>query len=260
MKPMFVIMLCASFLVLAATTGFVSALSPLDDSDAFLDPDGDGLTNVEEFNAGTDPGNPDTDNDGLPDGWEWDYMMDPTDFTDAGNDEDYSDPVWDNRHEEYSMFTQVPGPHYTNYDEYYRYYNTDTDGKDNYLHTSPLCDDTDGDDLMDPDDPAPLNGKELPPTPPDPDPTVPYPGPGPYDPDVDSDGDRISDKDEYKFGTDPNNPDTDGDGLDDGREVKLGLDPNDWDTDNDGLMDGSELGKSGHSTDGHYVDSDNDGI
>jgi hypothetical protein len=35
-----------------------------------LDPDHDGLTNEEEANLGTDPINPDTDNDGLLDGWE----------------------------------------------------------------------------------------------------------------------------------------------------------------------------------------------
>ncbi len=38
------------------------------DSDASADPDGDGKTNLEEFLAGTDPNNPDTDGDGLLDG------------------------------------------------------------------------------------------------------------------------------------------------------------------------------------------------
>ena len=256
-----IIWLCGSLLMLAVATGFVCALSPLDDSDALMDPDKDGLTNVEEFNAGADPNNPDTDNDGLPDGWEWDYMLDPTDPTDALHDEDYSDSKWENRHEEYALFTQVPGPHYTNYDEYYRYSHTDTDGNDQYLHTSPQCDNTDGDELLDPDDPTPLGGSPVPPTPPDPDPTKPYPGPGPFDPDEqDPDGDGIKTKDEYKMGTDPFNADTDGDGLRDGQELKLGLDPNDWDIDNDGLMDGSELGLGTQSTDGHFVDSDNDGI
>ena len=38
--------------------------------DAVLDFDGDGLTNLEEYENGTDPNNPDTDGDGLPDGYE----------------------------------------------------------------------------------------------------------------------------------------------------------------------------------------------
>src|SRR5690606_26530366 len=37
-------------------------------NDAELDPDDDGLTNLQEYLAGTDPNNPDTDGDGLPDG------------------------------------------------------------------------------------------------------------------------------------------------------------------------------------------------
>ncbi|MFO7991125.1 MAG: NosD domain-containing protein [Thermoplasmata archaeon] len=43
-------------------------LNPKDLSDAELDNDGDGLTNLEEYNAGTDPNNEDTDGDGILDG------------------------------------------------------------------------------------------------------------------------------------------------------------------------------------------------
>lgn len=47
-----------------------ASLDPNDASDAGLDNDSDGLTNLEEFNAGTDTQNPDTDSDGLLDGLE----------------------------------------------------------------------------------------------------------------------------------------------------------------------------------------------
>jgi hypothetical protein len=43
-------------------------LDPNNPADAAEDFDGDGLTNLEEFEAGTDPSNPDTDGDGLNDG------------------------------------------------------------------------------------------------------------------------------------------------------------------------------------------------
>jgi hypothetical protein len=45
-------------------------LNPKNSADASIDPDNDGLTNLEEYQAGTDPNNPDTDNDGIPDGEE----------------------------------------------------------------------------------------------------------------------------------------------------------------------------------------------
>jgi hypothetical protein len=43
-------------------------LNPNDPTDALADPDHDGLTNLQEFQLGTDPHNPDTDGDGLSDG------------------------------------------------------------------------------------------------------------------------------------------------------------------------------------------------
>jgi len=41
------------------------------------------------------------------------------------------------------------------------------------------------------------------------------------DPDGDSDGDDLSNADEQRLGTDPNDPDTDADGVNDGREVNV---------------------------------------
>ena len=43
------------------------------------DLDNDGLSNVNEYRNGTLPGNADTDGDGLPDGWEVNYGLDPLD-------------------------------------------------------------------------------------------------------------------------------------------------------------------------------------
>jgi hypothetical protein len=47
-----------------------NGLNPFDPSDASLDPDGDGLTNLQEYLNNTNPHNPDTDGDGVNDGQE----------------------------------------------------------------------------------------------------------------------------------------------------------------------------------------------
>ena len=47
-----------------------NGLNPFDASDASQDPDNDGLTNLQEYQFGTDPNNADTFMRGLPDGWE----------------------------------------------------------------------------------------------------------------------------------------------------------------------------------------------
>jgi hypothetical protein len=61
-------------------------LDPLDSADASRDTDADGLTNLQEYAAGSNPGNPDTDNDGLTDGTEVNaYGTDPAD-ADTDND------------------------------------------------------------------------------------------------------------------------------------------------------------------------------
>ncbi len=57
----------------------------------------------------------------------------------------------------------------------------------------------------------------------------------------DRDHDGLSDIDEARYHTDPDNPDTDGDGLKDGDEVAIGTDPLNPDTDGDGFADGLEV-------------------
>ena len=53
------------------------------------DLDDDGLSNLEEYQDGTKPNSVDTDGDGIPDGWEVQYGLDPLDVTDGGQDADH---------------------------------------------------------------------------------------------------------------------------------------------------------------------------
>ena len=60
---------------------------------AASDQDGDGLTYGLEYLMNTQPNDPDSDNDGLPDGWEWKYGLDPLSST--GADGAVADPDGD---------------------------------------------------------------------------------------------------------------------------------------------------------------------
>jgi hypothetical protein len=76
--------------------------------------------------------------------------------------------------------------------------------------------------------------------------------------DSDTDGDGLIDNDERdKYGTDRLKADTDGDALNDGAEISLGTDPRDTDTDNDGLLDGDEVSRG---TKPKVLDTDEDGL
>ena len=55
----------------------LNGLDPNDPLDALLDPDGDFLTNLQEFKNACDPNNPDSDGDSLVDGWEVHYGFNP---------------------------------------------------------------------------------------------------------------------------------------------------------------------------------------
>ena len=88
-----------------------NALNPNDAADGASDRDGDGLSNITEFNLGTDPNSidsdgdgltdaeeanvtgtdptrEDSDSDGMPDGWELEHQLDPLDATDGPLDAD----------------------------------------------------------------------------------------------------------------------------------------------------------------------------
>jgi len=190
------------------------------------DQDGDGLTNAEENELGTDPENPDTDGDGLSDGQE---NLSGTDPLNADTDGDGLSDA-----EELALGTDPNNP------------DSDgdgiSDGHEVYVYgTDPNTPDLDSDGDGFPDD----YENEM--------------GTNPEVPDNDSDGDGLPDLIEFALGTDMNNPDTDGDGIGDGMELLLGLDPlvPDLDSDGDGIPDVLELVLG---LDPNNPDTDGDGI
>ena len=212
------------------------------------DSDGDGVSDGEEEAAGTDPLDLDTDDDGISDGDELgeDGVFDPeteTDPTEADTDEDgildgtetgVTEPVADPDGDEGPLSG-------TDLDVFVP--DADPD------HTSnPLDPDTDAGGVPDGDEDANHNGAM-------------DDGEGdlndPTDDDADNDG--LTTAEEEEAGTDPNNADTDGDGVEDGDEIDNGTDPLDADTDDDGLGDGDELGGD-DSTSPTNADTDGDGV
>lgn len=232
-------------------------LDPLDASDAGQDFDGDGLTNLEEFQRQTDPHNPDSDGDGvndaadafptnsaetldsdgdgMGDNYERAAGLDPFDPTDAGLDPD--------------------GNGLTNLEEFLAGYLVDTDGDG---LTNDIDPDDDGDGVDDDLDAFPYNPNE----------SADSDGDGvgdnqdqmPLDPmEVrDSDGDGIgdnadncplqanpgqSDANNNAIGDACDPADSDGDGWSDASEVLIGTDPAvaDVDSDGDGVPDMVDL-------------------
>jgi len=152
-----------------------------------LDADGDGLLDGEELALGTDPDDPDTDDDGLTDGDE--VLVYGTDPLDPDTDDD---GLTDG--EEVLVYGTDPLDPDTDDDGL-------TDGDEVLVYgTDPLDPDTDDDGLTD--------GEEV----------LVY-GTDPLDPDTDDDG--LLDGIEVDFGTDPLDPDTDDDGIPDGEDVEF---------------------------------------
>ncbi len=179
--PVFIglMLLITAFTSLALAEG-----SQEEESFLFSDPDGDGILTWEEFVRGSDPYNSDSDNDGLPDDWEFDFFdfgLNPGDSSDAHEDIDYYPPYNTSKSESEASFEAIKtytqgdmvwpsnptirfidkvfdedGTHYDNYEEYYRPY-TAEDGAIKIMKTYPNDPDCDDDDILDPDDFEPFN-------------------------------------------------------------------------------------------------------
>ncbi len=257
------------------------ALDPLDPggaNGAQGDPDGDNLTNQAEYQAGTDPRDSDSDNDGMPDGWEITYGLNPL-LGDASTDRD-NDGLSNLAEFQYQTNpnlsdTDIDGmsdkweiDHGLNPRVDDRTLDTDGDRINNLdeylLRTNPVYPDSDNDSIND--------GVEV-----GPDPRTPRDTDrdGKIDAlDIESDGDSIPDQLEGTADKDndglPNyrDDDSDGDGIPDSIEG-AGLPDTDGDgtadyldleSDGDGILDAVE-GSGDIDLDGilNYRDSDSDG-
>ena len=165
-----------------ATTQTASANQTLAVLNGGEDSDGDGLTNSDEIQRGTDPNNPDTDGDGLKDGEEvLTYLTDP--LKPDSDSDGLSDGDEALRLKTNPILPDTDG-------------DTLTDGDEVKRGTNPLVPDTDGDGLMDGDE-------------------VRF-GTDPLKPDSDNDG--LLDGQENQNCPNWLNPDSDKDGIVDGKD------------------------------------------
>ncbi|MDX9703583.1 MAG: kelch repeat-containing protein [Candidatus Auribacterota bacterium] len=212
-----------------------NGLNPLLD-DADDDADNDGLTNLQEFIAGTDPHNPDTDSDGMPDCWELDHALDPlVDDADDDADNDELTNLQEHYYRTNPRKTDTDGDGLSDGDEVLIYgtnpliVDTDGDGITDYKElfvyfTDPRNPDTDADDM--PDRWEIKHGFN----------------PLLNEAENDADNDGLTNLEEYYYGTNPRKADTDGDGLTDYEELNIYVtDPLNPDTDGDGMSDGMEV-------------------
>jgi hypothetical protein len=183
--------------------------------DSQLDPDSDELSNLEEYQYGTNPVSNDTDSDGMSDGWEVFNLLDPLE-NDATQDVDLDGLT---NLEEYRFGTN---PHSND---------TDSDNMPDEWEVRNGLNASAYDAFADPDSDGLSNMEEY------------QIGTHPNNNDTDSDG--IPDGWEVTFGLDPldsdSEEDNDLDGLTNLREFESGTDPFDNDSDSDGFLDGWEV-------------------
>ncbi len=199
-----------------------------DENEPQLDADADGLLDDCELALGTDPNDPDTDADGIPDAT--DNCPTVHNPNQADSDNDGPGDACDN-------CPTTPNPDQTDIDG-----DGVADACDNCPTTpNPGQEDADGDGIGDACDnciSVPNACQE------------------------DSDGDGLGDACESLYGTDPNDPDTDDDGLLDGTEVDMAQgagcpNPVNHDSDGDTLSDGDEVSLG---TNPCNPDTDADGV
>lgn len=250
------------------------AMGPNLVGDAWLDTDGDGLSNYREFINGTDPTVADTDGDGYSDGFEVANGMNPL-GPDADEDQDGMPDAWETRHGLNPGVNDAEadpdGDGLSNVAELQRRtranaVDSDSDGLNDgvevALGLNPLIADSDHNGVKDADEDSDGDGM--------PNKWEADHGLNPASPadgadDADWDGDGLSNKREFHLRTNPAKADTDGDGLADGAEISLGTNPLNPDSDKDGLPDGWEVAhgfnpRSATGIDGKAVDADGDGL
>ncbi len=220
--------------------GVIDALDPSDSDLASQDPDGDGLSTVQEIAIGTEPYIADTDGDGVNDGDEvgslaapvdtdGDGIADILDVDDDGDgilsaieaaDEEAAGGATDGDGVPAALDLDSDGDNIPDWregagdpdgDELPSYLDNDADG-DGFLDKTESIGDRDRDGIPNVFDVEDLKG-----------------------PSEDTDGDGLSTLNEVLIGSDPYNADTDGDSLSDGDEV--GDENNPVDTDGDGVRD-----------------------
>lgn len=200
--------------------------NPLDD-----DQDNDGANDGAELSVGLDINNPDTDGDGILDGYEqdWNVSSDGNDgLVNAKDTDSDNDGLLDNEEDKDldGIFEPYGGDNGNETNPTVQ--DTDSDGLSDFAelqnNTNPNSNDTDMDGLEDLDELVIYTTNA----------TNPF-----------SDGDDLTDGEEVRgdFGyvTDPLQSDTDEDGLYDHEEIDLGYNPLNSDMDGDGLVDGRDL-------------------
>lgn len=188
--------------------------------DGGYDYDGDGLTNLGEYTAATEPYYSDTDGDGMNDGFEVTYLLNPLASGDAGSDADLDglSNLWEYKLRLNPRLTDSNSNGLSDALEDRELdglanlaelttYNTDPSQPDTDMDTLP-----DGWELANGFDPTVHNGTD---------------GDATNDATADPDGDGLNNSQEADNNTKFDDPDTDGDGVDDGVEVGQGSNPTD---------------------------------